>query len=175
MQDVPLLQGLRLPAAPPFRSILDHPPWDCRPILPLDPWGPDTPPPEPQRTPDLRSPAHGSRTQWAPLTILDTSLEENAPYLPPFLRPPPPPTLAALDDPGLRASILGPRCRSAPGSWASRRAPECSYAPTCTSCHVAPVPPPRPPGGQSGAPSTAMPRGRTGGRRKHRAPHLRQR
>lgn len=142
---------------------------------PLDQWGPDTPPPGPQSTPDLRSPAHWPQTQWAPLTLLDTSWEENAPCLPSFLRPPPPPALAALDDPGPRASIHGPRCRPAPGSWASRSAPERPHTPTCASCHVAPIPSPRPPGGQSGTPSAAMPRGGTRGRRKHCAPHPRQR
>lgn len=67
MQDATPLQGLRLPAAPPFRSFLDHPPWDRRQSCPLDQWGPDTPPPGPPSTPDLRSPAHWS--QWAPLTL----------------------------------------------------------------------------------------------------------
>lgn len=33
MQDATFLQGLWLPAAPPFRSILDHPPWDRLPVL----------------------------------------------------------------------------------------------------------------------------------------------
>ncbi|XP_057564454.1 ceramide synthase 1 isoform X3 [Hippopotamus amphibius kiboko] len=105
--------------------------------------------------------------------------EEHATAVPASGPPRPSPTgpAAALVTPGLRSRAPRPHRRPAPGSRVARRAPGRPQVPASTPRHVAPVPPPGPPGSQGrpaedapGGHPAAVPHGGAGGRRKHRAP-----
>ncbi|XP_065773455.1 ceramide synthase 1 isoform X1 [Muntiacus reevesi] len=141
--------------------------------------------PKPRKAESLQGPRSrpqptGQGARQALSTRPAAACEEDATSVPPSGPPSPsPPTgpAIALITPGLRSRAPGPSRRPAPGSRIARRAPGSPQIAARTPCHVAPVPPSGPPGGQggpaedaSGRHLAAMPRGGAGGRRKHRAP-----
>lgn len=179
----------------PRRSPTSEP--DPSSSAPLGPWPllgplPRTPENLPwgRSLPSIRTGATPPRTLTpprlrSPITRPAAACEQDAPVATPSRPPrpsPPPGPAATRAAPGPRPHDTGPRRRSAPGSWAAPRAPGRPKAQARAPPHVAPVPPPGPPGGQGetamdasrGHPAT-VPRGGAGGRRKHCAPHPRPR